>query len=148
MRAREIFTMGIISAMGVAAVCATLGAAAELEVKIEGVEGHEGQLAIGLYNGAEGFPDEGKEFKGALAELSGTNVLYTFTDIPAGTYAVAAFHDENGDGKMDRNLIGLPKEGFGFSRGAKGKFGPPSFEDAAVEVKEGEPTRTRVPLDY
>jgi uncharacterized protein (DUF2141 family) len=60
--------------------------------------------------------------------------------VPAGTWAVLAWQDENGNNELDRNLIGIPKEPYGFSRDARGKFGPPSFEDAAIEVGAGSAT--------
>lgn len=148
MTERRIIGMGVISITGLVVAFGSLCYAAQLEVDVRGAEGHEGRLAIGLYNGSEGFPEEGREFKGALAELTGTNVVYTFTNIPAGTYAVAAFHDANSNSKLDRNFLGLPKEGYGFSRGATGRLGPPVFEDAAVEVRADETVRTAVPLEY
>lgn len=63
-------------------------------------------------------------------------ITVTVKDVPPGTWAVLAYQDENGNNELDRNLIGIPKEAYGFSRDARGKFGPPSFEDAAIEVGE------------
>jgi uncharacterized protein (DUF2141 family) len=53
-----------------------------------------------------------------------------FPSVASGTYAVALFHDENGDGKLDKNLIGLPAEGVGVSNNKFRSFGPPRWEDA------------------
>ena len=61
---------------------------------------------------------------------------FTFRNVPAGRYAIALLHDENANRKMDKVLM-LPKEGFGFSRDAKVRMGPPSFSDAAFKVDEG-----------
>lgn len=58
----------------------------------------------------------------------------TFTNVPAGRYAIALLHDENNNGKADRALTMIPKEGFGFSRDAKVVMGPPSFGDAVFDV--------------
>ena len=55
-------------------------------------------------------------------------------DVPPGQYAVQAFHDENGNGRLDRGFVGRPLEGMGFSRDAPMRFGPPRFPDAAIEV--------------
>ena len=60
----------------------------------------------------------------------------TFTNVPAGHYAIALLHDENNNGKADRALTMIPKEGFGFSRDAPVRFGPPSFRQAAFAVGE------------
>jgi uncharacterized protein (DUF2141 family) len=62
-------------------------------------------------------------------------VALTLPDIPPGTYAVQAFHDENDNFDIDRNLLGLPPEGImGFSNDAPMRFGPPRFDDAAIEI--------------
>ena len=66
-------------------------------------------------------------------------------DIDPGVYAVQAFHDENGNFDLDRNFLGLPKEGMGFSNDAPMRFGPPSFDDAAIEIgAAGAATRLRL----
>ena len=56
--------------------------------------------------------------------------------VPPGTWAVVAYQDENANGALDTNFLGIPKEPYGFSRDARSKFGPPGFEDAAIEVRE------------
>jgi uncharacterized protein (DUF2141 family) len=68
----------------------------------------------------------------AVAKRGGTVVV--FRGVRPGRYAVMAFHDENNDGQLGRTSIGVPSEGYGFSRDAKGKAGPPTFEQAAVNV--------------
>ena len=57
-------------------------------------------------------------------------------DLPPGQYAVNAFHDENGNGELDTNLFGIPTEGYGFANDPRTTFGPPDFEDAAVNVRD------------
>ena len=54
---------------------------------------------------------------------------FVFTGLPAGKFAVAVFHDENGNDTLDTNLLGIPKEGYAFSENARGFAGPPSFVD-------------------
>ena len=66
--------------------------------------------------------------------------------VPAGTWAIAAYHDENGNGRLDRNGLGIPVEGGGFSRNARGKYGPPGFDAAAIQVAG--PTRAALTLQY
>lgn len=61
-------------------------------------------------------------------------VTFTFTDVTPGHYAIALLHDENANGKADRALGMMPKEGFGFSRDAPVRMGPPSFKDAAIDI--------------
>lgn len=64
-------------------------------------------------------------------------VTIRFADVEPGRYAIALLHDENGNGKADRALGMMPKEGYGFSRDAKVRMGPPDFEDAVFEHAEG-----------
>ena len=56
-----------------------------------------------------------------------------FNDVAPGEYAISLLHDENGNGKVDKALF-LPTEGFGFSRDARVRMGPPKFSDAAVDI--------------
>ena len=65
---------------------------------------------------------------------AGETLRLTFKGVKPGRYAIALLHDENGNGKADRALGMMPKEGFGFSRDAKVKMGPPAFDDAAIQV--------------
>lgn len=60
-----------------------------------------------------------------------------FEGVRPGRYALALLHDENGNGKADRALLMIPKEGFGFSRDAPVRMGPPPFGAAAFEVRNG-----------
>ncbi len=71
---------------------------------------------------------------GAMTEAHEGKVSFTFTGVKPGRYAIALLHDENANGKADRALGMMPKEGFGFSRDAKVRMGPPSFSDAAFDI--------------
>ena len=70
----------------------------------------------------------------------------TFENIPAGSYAVAVLHDENKNEKMDFNLVGIPKEAYGFSNNAKGFMAPPKFSDAAIRLQNGESKNITIKL--
>jgi len=71
----------------------------------------------------------------------------TFTGVAPGRYAIALLHDENENGKADRTLGMMPKEGFGFSRDARVRMGPPSFDQAAFEVGPA-PVTQRIRMRY
>ena len=71
---------------------------------------------------------------GATAQAREGSVSFTFRHVRPGHYAIALLHDENNNGKADRALGMMPKEGFGFSRDAKVRMGPPSFQDAVFPV--------------
>ena len=72
----------------------------------------------------------------AVGEAAGS-VTLTFRDVKPGRYAIALLHDENGNGKADRAAMMIPREGFGFSRDARVRFGPPRFGEAAFDVAPG-----------
>ena len=57
-----------------------------------------------------------------------------FAGVIPGKYAISVYHDVNGNQRLDSNMVGIPSEPYGFSRDARGKMGPPSFDDAAFEV--------------
>lgn len=69
-----------------------------------------------------------------MLPVESADFVYVLKDIPLGTYAIAISQDVNGNGKQDTNWIGIPKEPYGFSNNAKGKMGPPDFEDAKFEL--------------
>lgn len=71
---------------------------------------------------------------GATADAEEGTITFTFTGVKPGRYAIALLHDENSNGKADRALGMMPKEGFGFSRDAKVRMGPPKFSDAAFDI--------------
>ena len=122
------------SLLACALAAATLPAfAAELTFEVTGIEGAEGQVMVVLYDEA-GFLK--KPLMGVRLAPAGKTVSGTFGEVPTGFYAVIAFHDENANGKLDRNLLGIPTEKLGFSNNAKGMMGPASFADAKFEVTD------------
>lgn len=83
----------------------------------------------------------------AVGEAAGA-VTLTFRNVKPGRYAIALLHDENGNGKADRAAMMIPKEGFGFSRDARVRFGPPKFGEAAFEVSPGTDERLVIRMRY
>jgi uncharacterized protein (DUF2141 family) len=76
------------------------------------------------------------------------SVTLTFRDVKPGRYAIALLHDENANGKADRASMMIPKEGFGFSRDAKVRFGPPKFGAAAFDVAPGAKEKLVIRMRY
>ena len=79
---------------------------------------------------------------GATADAQEGSIVFTFTGVKPGRYAIALLHDENGNGKADRALGMMPKEGFGFSRDAKVRMGPPKFREAAFDIGQDDRSLT------
>ena len=121
---------------------------ATLVVQIEGLKGDQGKVHVSLYASEDGFPTRPeKAFRQVDATIEGGRARVDFEGIPPGGYAVAAYHDENGDGRLDTGFLGIPTEGLAASNDAMGFMGPPSFEKARVEVAPGE-TRITVRISY
>jgi len=121
-------------------------ATASVEILVENVASEQGVIVVALTSSAAQF-DSGDAFvrsDDAVAIDEG-RAERTFEEVPLGVYAVKVFHDENGNGDLDTNFVGYPTEAFGFSNDAMGRFGPPSFEEAAFAV-ETNPTRVRISL--
>lgn len=106
--------------------------AGDLVITVEGVKSSEGQLMVALYDSADGFLKRTVK-AGAAPAASGANTV-VIKDLPAGSYGFAVFHDANGNGKMDQNMMGIPVEAYAFSNNALGNMGPPSFEQVRFTV--------------
>lgn len=122
-------------------------AAAQLHLAVSGLRSADGDLRVALFRTPEDFPKSDGLFREAIVPSGTGDVDVVFDDVPPGTYAVAAFHDENGNGHFDKGLFGFPLEGFGFANDAPVVLGPPDFIEAAVAVN-GNPTRARFSIRY
>ncbi len=112
-----------------------------LRVVVTGMKSDAGAVRVALFDSAASFTLQSSD--AAVLEISDGQAVWTVRDLAPGTYAVAAFHDEDGDGDMKPGLFGLPREPYGFSRDARGRFGPPKWADASVAVGS-EPVTTHV----
>lgn len=108
-----------------------------LTVHVTGARNAKGKIRAALFQGAKGFPnDASRAIRTQAADidpqaLSGQIVL---TNLHEGVYAVSVFHDENMNQKLDKNFMGIPKEGYGASNNPKKKMGPPDFEEAKFQI--------------
>lgn len=115
-------------------IAANASLAAEVSVEVHNVESAHGRVLVALCT-----PDNFLERRcsyGAATEAEPGVTTVVVAGVPAGTYAVQAFHDADGDSVIGRNFLGRPTEGIGFGNDAAMRFGPPTFEDAAVTVAE------------
>jgi uncharacterized protein (DUF2141 family) len=108
-----------------------------LKVVIKGFEHTKGTAGILVFNQPDGFPgDHDKAIYKAKDDLDKKTITFVIKDLPYGEYAVSVHHDEDGDGEVGSNWLGIPNEGLGASRDAKGNFGPPSFDDAKIKLNK------------
>ncbi len=102
---------------------------------VDGFHNDKGAARLALFTSSDGFPDQPEKAIQALdAEIRDGRLKASFVDVPYGVYAVSVLHDENRNGKMDTNWVGIPKEGYGASNDAKPSFGPPEFDDARFSL--------------
>jgi uncharacterized protein (DUF2141 family) len=140
MRIAQLLAAAALAAMAVISI----GAHAEpptasIRAEMSGFRNNSGQAECALFSSQDGFPAKWeKAMRRGFVVIRGKTASCEFSNVPAGTYAVAVFHDENNNGRMDRNFVGAPSEGHGVSRDAKpGFMSPPSFQDAAFQYTGG-----------
>lgn len=106
-----------------------------LTLKITGINEVKGELGIGLYSNKEAWLNKGHEFVLKRVLVTEKEEMIIYKNVPQGVYGISVYHDENNNGKIEKNLIGFPQEGFGFSNNIRPRFKAPAFKHAAFEVK-------------
>lgn len=104
----------------------------DLTVQVNGFSSNEGRAFVGIYRSTDDFPVLNKQYRGKVVEIENKIAKVSFDDLPKGDYAVAVYHDKNKNGIMDKNMLGMPTEKYGFSNNARETFSAPSFQSAAV----------------
>lgn len=109
-----------------------------IHVDLSGFRNDKGQVSCSLYSSADGFPKKSeKAIAHVTSAISANHAVCEFSGVAQGRYAISAFHDENSNGKLDTNFIGMPREGVGASNDAKGHMGPPKYDAAAFQFSGG-----------
>ncbi len=107
--------------------------AAELTIDLQGVRASTGIVKVALIDSAQAWDGKAAPVDATGAPPSGDSARFRFSDLKPGRYAVAITHDENNNGKLDSNMIGMPLEGYGFSNNPR-VMRKPTFEEAVFEV--------------
>ncbi|MEQ8219385.1 MAG: DUF2141 domain-containing protein [Arenibacter sp.] len=105
-----------------------------LSVEVQGVKSSIGNINIAIYNRSQGFLKFEEVFKVDRIAAKEATTSFKIMDLPNGEYAVAIFHDENGNDKLDTNWLGIPKESVAFSNAKIKTFGPPSYKECAFNL--------------
>ena len=109
-----------------------------IRVEISGLRSDKGHVLCALFSSASDFPRKPeKAIAHAASPIADHHAVCEFAGIASGTYAVSVVHDENSNGKLDTNFLGMPREGVGASNNAKGHFGPPKFAAAKFGYSGG-----------
>jgi uncharacterized protein (DUF2141 family) len=135
-------TLMVLAFLAVTSRLAAQGpATSTLVIRVVGAKNSKGQIAIALFNAEAGFPgDKSKAIRTLQAKIDpqSLSAQLALDNLPLGDYAVAVFHDENMNGQLDKNMFGIPKEGYGFSNTPKKSMGPPKFADAKFQLDQPE----------
>lgn len=145
MRVAALFAT-VVAALFGTAPGGTAGAA-EVEAVIRGVAHDKGTVKVALYATAESFRKEDKALSVQAQPARAGEMTFAFAGLNPDRYAIVAYHDENGNGEMDRFLGMIPTEGYGLSNNPE-VSGPPQFDPSAFGVAGAPPTRTVIDLRY
>ena len=120
-----------------------------IHVKILNIKNSTGTIACALFESPDGFPAEYLHAATNIMviRIRDKQARCDFEAIAPGTYALAVVHDENMNGKLDTNWLGVPTEGYGFSNDAKTLIGPPSFSAASLPY-DGQNLDLTISLHY
>ncbi len=123
---KQIILLAIM-ACSATALCQT-----KLQVTVTNIKNAKGDIIVGVFDSDEKFLKE--PVQGRTANATGDSITVVFENLKPGKYAVSVLHDANRNKDLDRNKLGIPKEGFGFSNNVTGAMGPPSFERALIDL--------------
>ncbi|MBO6620887.1 MAG: DUF2141 domain-containing protein [Balneola sp.] len=110
------------------------GVVTEFRLYIEGVDEIKGEIRIAMFDSKEKYTKD--PVYAIVLPVDSTTIVWTQEMLPYGEYAIAVYHDKNENGKIDTNFLGIPKEDYGFSNNARGRFGPASWEDSKFKIED------------
>jgi uncharacterized protein (DUF2141 family) len=124
-----------------------------LTVRVTNLRNRKGHVLVSLFRTSEGFPsDADRAAYSKRAPIpegdNGGDVTIRFDAVPDGRWAVGVLHDENDNGRLDKNFIGAPEEGYGASNNPPVRRGPPTFDDSVIELTGDEPKRIDIQPHY
>lgn len=144
------FSMLLLAVMGNVAwsLSAKANFNGKLAVEIDGLKNKQGQVCVSIFASSQGFPNNrDRVLQKQCTKITDTPLLVSFENLKAGNYAVAVIHDQNNDRTLNRNGLGMPTEGFGFSRNPEVRTSAPKFGEAAFLVA-GPNTNIQIQLKY
>jgi uncharacterized protein (DUF2141 family) len=107
----------------------------KFQIQFTQIASSKGNIMMGIYDRESAFMDTKQARLLKILPVSQTGTLeLEVTELPIGTYAISAYHDVNGNGKLDKNLLGIPTEPYAFSNNARPKFRAPNWNEAKMEM--------------
>ena len=101
-----------------------------LTVVITGLENDDGKVLLAVADSRDNYESKSNPYIGLKIKIENRKAVFVVEDLPYGKYAAKVFHDENTNGELDRNFLGIPTEDYGFSNNVRGTFGPFNYNDA------------------
>jgi len=139
---------GLCLLPGVGAAGDAPASKAQVVATVSTFRNKSGFLGCRLYKSPAGFPERSKGTIERRVPIGGGLVSCTFEDLDPGTYAVSVLHDENGNRRLDKNLFGIPIEGYGVSNNHTHAFSPPTWDDSKFVVSSGKKVSLAIQLRY
>ena len=106
----------------------------KISVHVNNVDSKFGQVNVAVYDSDDSFLTFDRVLKTESVPAKDGMVTLIIEDLPVGEYALAVFHDKNGNDKLDTNWLGIPKERVAFSKAKMRTFGPPKYKECAFKV--------------
>jgi len=132
------------TALALLLLAASPASAAELVITVDGIRSDRGDIRVSVYASAAEWPDKSASANDQTTKAQQGSVAFRY-QLPPGIYAANGYHDENGNGKFDTSLLGLPEEGYIFSNNVKPFLSAPSFDSASFKLpSEGAAINMRV----
>ena len=145
---RPLLTLSFLTAMTLHGAWAA-PSGATVRAEMANLRNARGDVGCLLFNAPDGYPDaHPKAHREMHAAIDGGRAVCDFTDLAPGTYAVIVFHDENLNGKLDKNFLGMPQEGYGASNNVRPKLSAPAFKDASFSVSPGATSTLTIQMGY
>jgi uncharacterized protein (DUF2141 family) len=149
MARNTLMSFGLLIALAAARESTAAPRPCAITIDMSGFQSDKGRALVALFRSPKGFPDQPQHaVKRVAVKIRRGKARAVLSQLPPGTYAVGVLHDEDGDREMKTGFLGRPKEGYGASRDARGKMGPPKFEDARLAVRPGQSLVARIKMIY
>ena len=120
-----------------------------IKITVTKLRSNNGNVLVSLFKDGVGYPDDAtKAFRKTKLSITDKKASVLFSSLPSGVYSVSILHDVNDDQKMNKNGLGIPKEGYGFSNNVMGAFGPPSWSKSSFKHTAGSLTQKDIRTRY
>jgi uncharacterized protein (DUF2141 family) len=148
-------TRQILAGVIICAACASVMRAdlpttqplARLTIEVTDVRRHEGQLIFGVFTSADGFPTRSEKSVNWQTKPADADTVVFTCELPPGQYGASVLHDENSNTRMDKNLIGIPKEGYGVTNNPKPARRAATFKESLFTLPP-EGTKLTISIQY